>query len=259
MIQWFLSDPIMMLITLLLIINTAFFILRMCEIKLNLLIAQKIYKVLENKKYLKYHGKAYALFKILKSLNDIKIYSKFQGLSTILITLSGCIISIELIYGIIHIVIYAVSEKINLGENACNYLSLTVFLMCIAYYPEKVVLMIQSCTLKIFRITLIKMSELIDDVNKSIIIYKKAVILLRPKLWMYFISIFMTVLNSLEKISGMKILNYSLWLQIKPIVIEAVFTMIVIDRFVNLFKSEYKKIKFEVKEISNTDRQSEII
>lgn len=190
----------------------------------------------------------------------IKYFKKFNFIGSILLTILTCLISIRFVYSTIHFIIFIISLKYNLDKDVNSYISLTLVLIGISYFPDKIVLFLQIVTNKFvnkFSVPLSK--EIAKQSKEELILYKKLIICLRPKLWMYFISIGFTVLNSLEKISKVQILNYSLWLQIKPVVIEAVFTMLVVDRFVNIFKNERNKIKEEVKEITNTNKQSEIV
>lgn len=241
-------DPLISVMLLVFLLDIIVSILRWCKMLLILGTCKTILAVAEKQKNINIKAKAYVLFDKIHSFSGSYLYDKINFVSSIIITFIICIISIKFIYQSIHLVINIGTSNIGLSEEVCSYLSLTIFLVCISYYPEKVIFIIQYWINRILSRKFSSSKE-IDKINYELVIYKKIVILFRPKLWVYLFSIVATVFNSLEKISGNQILNYPLWLQVKPIIFEAIFSMIVVDRFINLFKSEREKIKEEAKEL----------
>lgn len=165
-----------------------------------------------------------------------------------LIAINTFLLSIRILYSLIYISISLMFLKFNLQKEVNSYLSLTLLLILVAYFPDKTGYWFQTGIIKIVNKAMKK--EMGKDYFKEINTSIKIIIFLRPKLWVYSISIFITVLNSLESISNKVVYSSPLWLQIKPIIFESVITMIVVDRFINLFKSEYKTLKDEAKRLT---------
>ena len=170
----------------------------------------------------------YRLYSILK----LKIVFSF------VMTILTFLISIRVIFYMFY---YPFSFLLN--DKISSYLTLTIILTAVAYSPDKLGFFIyQFLTNNINRLAKkkkvkIEASQIELDRLKGIILF------LRPKLWIYLMSIFITLINSMEKISSSRIIINQFWMQIKPIAFESVITMIVIDRFINLFRVEYKKIR----------------
>ncbi|BCZ49310.1 hypothetical protein psyc5s11_53770 [Clostridium gelidum] len=185
-----------------------------------------------------------------KSINTLNFNIELNHITSLLITCMICLYSVEVFYRWFYFGIHFLGSKFNLNADACAYLSLTLLLTAISYYPEKIFLSVLVGANRVF-------SKIRPKKNNTIKLafYRKIVILMRPKLWVYLISVFITIINSIERISNIEILSNQLWLQIKPVVIEAVLTMIVIDRFINLLKNEYTQIKNEVKEIKRESKE----
>lgn len=195
---------------------------------------------------------------VYKSLDSIynlfyrlrhKIKVDTNLLCSLIFTITIFLQSIKLLYSIVYIFISVIFIKITLVKDAYAYFTLTIVLTIVAYFPDKVGLWVEISMNRFFKKISKKKIEGIP--NKELDVSKSIIILLRPKLWVYFVSILFTIISSFEKISNKTIFSNHLWIQIKPIAFEAVISFIVIDRFVNLFKNEYKKINEEAKKLIN--------
>lgn len=257
-IKSIISDPLMRLFFAMIFIEIVALIIWICKSIVIILIVKILLKISKFHDDIGSKVKYYHLFDTITSFAGSKIYYKFNFILSVLITFVTCMISIRFVYQVIRFFINIVISGVNFSDDICSYLSLTLLLVCIAYYPEKIVFIIQNGVNRIGnrKPSKLCLSKEVNKYNDDLEVYKKFVIFLRPKLWMYLISIFITIFNSLEKISSTPILNYPLWLQIKPIVFESVFSMIVIDTFINLFKTECRKIKEEAIEIVNSNKNS---
>lgn len=186
---------------------------------------------------------AYIICHKIALIMKIDMHILYSITITILISFSF----VKSLYIVVYLIFKSIFYKSTLAKDVYAYLSLAFILITVSYFPDKVCLWMQYVICKFINKISHKRHDkkIISVYENELNISKKIIILLRPKLWIYLSSIFFTVISSLEKISNSVIITNPFWLQIKPIAFEAVFTMIVVDSFINLFISEYKKIRDE--------------
>lgn len=176
---------------------------------------------------------------ISKKISENLDNDKKLNMLTIVCDIFFCFVimyaSINLIYIILSCIFYLISNKFNLGKNVDSYLSLTCILCLIAYVPDKVLFLYNKIELKF------KKDEHFIKSKKL----KQIMSITKSKLVLYGISIFITVINSIEKIGGKPIIDFDLWLQYKPVVFESVLTVIVIDRFIETLMKRNVKEKLD--------------
>lgn len=187
-------------------------------------------------------------------LKQLKIINILEKISYILLILQNFLFSfmsilafvcgMSLSYYAFKLVITLVLVSTNVDINIIKYLALTMTLVGAAYFPSNIGFWVFDCFNKISD----KLFKLKHN-QHSIAEDKKIILFLRPRLWVYFISILITIFNSFEKVSSSTIISLQIWLQLKPIAIESVFSLIVIDRFLSQFKNEKKSILNELKNI----------
>lgn len=123
------------------------------------------------------------------------------------------------------------------------YIALSLCLTIISIYPQIIFTIYKTASKIIFKIinllsciTKLNLNNL-SDIDQQL---KNSSSKFKPKLFIYFISILITVFTTIEKLSDSPIISLKYWLQIKPVIFESVITMIVIDRFMNLLRQELK-------------------
>lgn len=173
---------------------------------------------------------------VFKKRNEKVLFKKVNAILSFVTCLVLFLNGITFTYNIIKIIPTILLSFINDRENIVTYLSLTATLTIVAYFPKNTGLWIYNMLDK-------WLNKFINNKDANIYNYfltetDVIILFLRPKVLVYFISILFTVLNSLEKISGKDFITLHSWTSIKPTVIEAVFTVIVIDRFINQYKAE---------------------
>ncbi|MGG7212084.1 hypothetical protein ACQPUY_00550 [Clostridium nigeriense] len=181
---------------------------------------------------------------IIKMIEKIykrnKIFSKVRLVLMVMSTIVIFIISINLVYDAIHILSILLLSIFNSDAKISAYISLTLTLCIMAYLPQKSGLLIFKIVDGIFS-KVFKRTR-VNEFEKIMTFHNNVIITLSPKLWIYLISIFITVLNSLEKITNTQLVSIPIWVDIRLVVVESVLTMIVIDRFLKMLISEYKNI-----------------
>lgn len=187
--------------------------------------------------------KPYILLNKLRK--KLKIRIDMDLIYSIILTIVTFLATIRALYNLVYIFMKTIPIKITNANEVYSYLSLTIVLTMVAYFPDKTGLVIQN----ILNRLLAKITR--NKISDNPYISRNIIILLRPKLWVYMVSIFITIISSLEKISNTIIFTNGLWIQIKPIITESVVSLIVIDRFINLFKNHYKGISEEAKNLIN--------
>jgi hypothetical protein len=120
------------------------------------------------------------------------------------------------------------------------YLAFVITFIIYGYFPEK------------FGYYLLKVFEKIEGDNRNVFSegYKRVIRFLRPKLWLYCIAFALTVVASVEKIMDVSLVNYSIWVENKDYIFEAVVTFLAFDSFISLLQSQYEKITGEVLSIA---------
>ncbi len=170
--------------------------------------------------------------------------SYINKLLTSIITILTFYISCRALYDFIYVMLNLIFGIPK--HHLYAYISLSIILIAVSYFPDKSGLWMQHVWVKLFK--LFRKKDLSKNYENSIEQSKKFIILLRPKLWVYFVSIIITIMSSIEKISGAILISDDMWIQIKPVIFESVLTLIVIDRFIKAFCAEYK-IAREIKEV----------
>lgn len=236
MIENLLNNPLMRLT---LVINVAIIFIE--SIRLILVgIKLMVLKInLKSNKFEKLIGN-----KIINILEKIykrnKIFSMVRLVLMLMSTIDIFIVSIDFVYSTIHLLSILLLSIFKVDAKISAYISLTLTLCIMAYLPQKSGLLIfkivNGIFSKVFKITRI------NEFEKIMTFHNYVITMLSPKLWIYFISIFITVLNSLEKIMNTQLISIALWVDIRQVVVESVLTMIVIDRFLKMLISEYKNI-----------------
>lgn len=129
---------------------------------------------------------------------------------------------------------YIIPEKVGI------YLSFVITFIVYGYFPDKV------------GYYFLKLVEKIEGGNRNGFSegYRSLIRFLRPKLWLYFIAFVLTIVASVEKIIDLSLINYSIWIENKDYLFEAVVTFLAFDSFISLLESEYKKISSEVLSIT---------
>ncbi|MBB6622381.1 hypothetical protein H7E67_02950 [Clostridium gasigenes] len=166
------------------------------------------------------------------------INRKIENILSFLISFFTLLNLINFSYTLLKCILIMIFYSFNVSKNIVEYLNLTMIITLFTYFPQKFGLWIYYNINKLLKKLSANKSNIVFE--KSIEEIEKCILFLRPKLLVYFISMLFTILNSLEKISGSAIVTMEFWMQIKPIVIESVFTVIVIDRFVNQFRNPKK-------------------
>lgn len=195
------------------------------------------------------------LYKILgkctfrKYKNYNIIIMKIDNLSSYLISIGSIILGISLSYLTIKIIITLILYPFRLNNNLVEYLTLTLALTLLSYFPDKFTFWFYNILNKLFG--KLRHKDITMTYEQSFEKPDKLILILQPKLWMYLISIVFTLLNSFEKISGTILIEYQPWIKIKPIIFESVFTMLIIDRFVKQVKSDKDKISNHIKDYKN--------
>lgn len=179
-----------------------------------------------------------SILKKNKKISSVSIIIK--KLVTYLTSIGSMILGIDLSYTLIKLIITVISYQLGPNEKLVEYLTLTLTLTLLSYFPDKLTFWFSRSISKLINkgwSNYITMS-FEQELGKS----EKLILILQPKLWMYFISIVFTLLNSLEVISGTSFIEIKAWIEIKPIIFESVFTMLIIDSFVAQAKSDKDKI-----------------
>ncbi|AFK85501.1 MULTISPECIES: hypothetical protein [Thermoanaerobacterium] len=210
-------------------------------------------KNITNNIYIDFIALVYKFFNFIyiflsRLIKKSKIRFNIDLIYSIISTIIIFLMSIKVLYGFVYLFIRIILIKITLVKDAYAYFTLTIVLTIVAYFPDKVGLWLQDSLYKFVIKFFKKKTHVLEE---SLYTSKSIILFLRPKLWVYLISIFITVINSFELISNTTIFINNLWIQIKPIISESVISFIVIDRFINLFKNEYKKIKEEAPKLTN--------
>jgi hypothetical protein len=137
---------------------------------------------------------------------------------------------------------YLITSLFSSNTNICSYIALTFTLILLSYFPDKMSLWsYYVCNYLISK--LIKKDSLRLAITLDTESRKDIILFMNPRVWIYFISIFITAIDSIEKISNSIILNNTFWIQIKPSIFNAVVTTIVVDRFIKTINFNPKCIK----------------
>lgn len=192
---------------------------------------------------LKRHNKKY--IKIFLKINtniknyDSKILYVTRRLKTILAILLSAFLYINGAIGsyyIIKLSMLIIFSYFNISNYIIQYTSLTITFTIFMYFPVKIGTWINKflsnmVTKIFFRKSFIEYNDLLNKIEKYI--FK-----LKPRAWVYLVSVIFTLLGSIEKIYGSNIINFRFWIDIKSVVMESIFTVIVIDGFVNEIKKK---------------------
>lgn len=142
------------------------------------------------------------------------------------------------VFCILPIVIYNGTKKIislfNWSQGVAKFASLTFTLVVTAYVPK-----VGYYLLLLFNLTTGKKLS----IEKH---YLNLVNFIRPRLWLFFASFLLVLINSIETIDNREIINYKVWLDFKPYIYQSVLTVIAFDRFYKLFNDERLKIKDDI-------------
>ncbi len=129
----------------------------------------------------------------------------------------------------------------NINSNVITYLQTCSLLAFFLYFPNEFGLLLSKMLNKLldslFFNNSIEFNNINNFINKFFDEVKNAISFLKPRIYVYFLSFIFTLLASIEKISNSNLINFSQWIAIKPVIIESVLTIIVLDAFIN----EYKK------------------
>ena len=149
---------------------------------------------------------------------------------TILILAQAFLITINWVYSLTR---FGLLQIIN-SKLAATYLALVVSLIVLAYIPEK---------LGYYFLRLLErfMKNRVEYASKYILIVK----LIRFKLWIYFISFGLLLVSSLELFTNRTLIERAIWSQFKPVVLQAVVTVIAFDRFLKLLYDEWSGLKMD--------------
>jgi hypothetical protein len=118
-----------------------------------------------------------------------------------------------------------------LATSISTFLSLLLTLILGVYFPEKVGIVF-------FRL----LDKPFGKKRGFESLYSKFVKKLRLKIWVYIIAFSLTLISSLELISGNTIIHIQKWIEIKPYILQAVVAFLAFDRLIKAFVSESKSI-----------------
>lgn len=173
-----------------------------------------------------------------KKYSDIVIFKYLSNIA-IVMTLLFFILYILVFFGYLFLssilIIYSIFLKLYslfaLSENCNNYLAITTTLLFLAYIPEKV------------GYYLLKVLEKSTSANYLLSQrYQPVIRYLRIRLWIYFISFVLILISSIETFQGTNFIELIEWIHLKPVIVQSVLTLITLDRFINLLKTELNGI-----------------
>lgn len=158
----------------------------------------------------------------------------------LLIILFGMILFLS--YYLLYFIFFIIF-KVVFSKEISTFLALFGSLALGMYFPDKV------------GFTLLKILEIFTKYKFSNI-YIALIKFLRLKIWIYLFAFLITIISSIESING-SIITLSIWVNIKPYIMQAVVAFIAFDRFINIFKTQLPDIKKDVKNVMIYFRSNE--
>ncbi len=170
--------------------------------------------------------------KVLHKISKIIVYILTICFALLILVLfcTSTFIGFYFIYVLLFITINSMFTK-----EVTTFLSLFGTLSLGVYFPDK-----------IGYLFLRLLDFLTKNKRKLINIYTPFIKFLRLKLWIYLFAFLITLISSMEEISGNAIITNSFWISIRPYTIQAVVTFIAFDRFINLLKPQLTNIRKDI-------------
>ncbi|OKP81761.1 hypothetical protein A3844_25245 [Paenibacillus helianthi] len=163
---------------------------------------------------------------------------KALGILVVLSLLVFVVVFLLYVFCFLPIAIYNGTKKMlslfNWSQEVVKFASLTFTLVVTAYIPKVGYYFLLFLNLTTGRKLSIE-NHYLNFVN-----------FIRPRLWLFFASFLLVLINSIETIDNKNIINYKVWLDFKPYIYQSVLTVIAFDRFHKLFNDEKIKIKEDI-------------